>query len=312
MKRISRILTLLFLAGFLNQSLADSRIAFVRSVSEDTHDAWVVNLDGTNQQRITSGHCVISTKWLDSKTVAVISQADIWLIKVNEDNCRGRATRLTEFGDVINLSCSADGKWLAFTRANYESDKLPEGVTLRLSIIDRNGENYQVLKDIDNDMATDLISCFGPRGVFYTSNDFENGNVPVICRIDLSDRRERVIFSFPYVEPHGPSEDIIDDLDCSKGGQKIIFSGFLHRDSLGKIISRSFLKLYDIEKQQGKTILQTNNISLGCSFMPGEKEILIGYLFSGRSNSDLCTFSLSSPSKPKLLVRDGFWPDVWY
>ena len=317
MRKLSWILVLVFIGGFFNNSSARSRIAFIRAPVSEMCDAFVANLDGSNCRQVTSSHSIACAKWLDSKTLAVISgedssHGDIWLVSINDDNSRGQATQLTKFGDVVNLSCSSDGKRLAFCR-----DSFYKGTSERimsLAIIYRNGKDYQILKKIDaNYPLDDLISCFGGQYLFYAANNFDNSNEPFIARIDLANKQEKVIFSLPYSEPHGLSCDGIFSLDCSKDCKKLVFTGYQHRDSYGNIVEQYFLKSIDPTKNNGEnaaTILQKSQ-PLSCfSFMAGEEAAMIDYNTQGEEYD---IYSLNLVSKRfELFLQGACSPDVWY
>jgi Tol biopolymer transport system component len=316
-KKVVWVFAVLFLGSFLNNTFASSRIVYIKSVSE-MRDVFVASLDGDNQQQITTSHSIASCpKWLDSKTIAIISgkdssHGDIWLIDIKDDNTRGNATQITKFGDVIDLSCSSDGKKISFTRDSFYRKNSPR--TLTLAIIDRNSKNYQALKNIANDGIIEIHSCFGSHYLFYSTNDFENHNIPVIRQIDLATMKDKVIFSIPYNEQDGLSRDRIFSINCTKDGSQIIFTGFLHRDSVGNEIFQSFLKIYNITTGRTKTILQKTGELSDFSFMPDEKSVLINYAPGGQLGErvDIYYLSLTSKNDFKIFAEDVNCPNIYY
>lgn len=251
----------------------------------DPANAWVANLDGSNQVKITSSRWVSHARWLNEKTVVVISEGDIWLVPLD-----GRAkTRLTKGEYIKSLDCSRDGQMIFFTKGS------PDVVGSLIFQMDCDGKNRQRLTETHEGFMP-LIAMSRNR-LFCLDDSEEKTRIKSLSAVD---GKEEVIF-----QALGGSSSIFS-LACDKEGEKVVFSLIYHDPDL-----KAQLIIVNVSTGQSSELCKIDSGgSYGCSFI-GDDELIFN------DGNRLYRMNLSAKNakhgkqKTKTSIIDVVNPDVY-
>ncbi len=290
MRRFGLILVAFTIFGLGTESSGQTnsklKIVFLRQIDGPNGpevNAWVSDLDGQNQVKITHSGWVSCAKWANERTLAVVSNYNIWLITI-EQGIKTHVKKLTDFGDVRIVSCAPDG-WIYFDR--FYTDDRGEGYLCRIRI---DGTGYQVLKHHALWLSGSEVTPFRPYHIAATKDKvfyvfWGQDNLIQIREINPSRKTERTIFTLSDLTR------IIPSIVCTRDGEKVFFTPL---NRLWEINTVSLaLTIYDSIKFDIYAL------------MPGGKQALLD------SGESIYLCDLDPPARPQLLIKNASCPDIW-
>ena len=288
-----KVLSLVMLVVCPNAAQAQQKVVFLRleeflpgeSSDGDPANAWVSNLDGSNQVKITSSRWVSHARWLNEKTVAVISEGDIWLVPLD-----GRAkTRLTKGEHVRSLDCSIDGQMIFFTKGS------PDIIGSLIFQMDRNGKNRRKLAETGESFMPLVAASHDSLFFIDTSN-----NMSRVRSFSFLDEKEEIVFQ--------AQEEFnnIYSLACDEKGEHIAFSLVCHEPELAVR-----MVIVDIENGRSSGLCRIDSGGCyGCSFI-SDSELIFNdgnRLFRMKLDKKKGKYS---EQKVKTSITDVLDPDVY-
>lgn len=257
------------------------RIAFTRSDDSGFRSLWVVNADGTNEQRVTDSVNVEgSIAWMPDGSnvilqVGVEGVSRVVRIEIGRDNKLSSSAQLTADveGDSVLPSTSPDGTKVAY---QYK----PPGGAYQIYVMNVDGTNKHMVSDGNGNAGLPVWSPDNKTVAYLSGEQQTTGSVKEVWVADVDNGTPRKItnlgvgLTYPAWSPDGKSIAFVEIVsereyklhltDANGNNQKTLDEGLIIR--------------WPIFSPDGKAIVYYTISAVG-------NDIIVYDLESGRTNS---------------------------
>jgi len=285
-------------------SAQKGKIAFVRD-----GNIWVMNADGSKQERITSSGLCSNPTWSpDGKKIAFSVQAkkdyyesaaNIWVMDLNSRT----ATKLTKGQKDSNdsPSWSPDGKWIAFVNIpplspNIDYVEVPGWV----EIIAPSGRKRQKV----------IEGCPGGSISWSPGSDklalvMYSGEASELWSLSISGSSRKLYEEVEEDEYGNLYFDEIFNTKWSKDGKQIYFGEHKFR---GRGSTIALLSGISLSNKQVKILLRLPDGSMNFDLSPDEKHIVYSKKKMDTEMEEIWLLNITEPSNPQKIADNAGQP----